>query len=408
MFDKLNENGTPNGQGFFSFHTGDGWYNTQTMTYVSPLRAFHQSENINWLIQNDANSIFDINSSRHYNYQQWAVPWGSPGHQSYGAQNAGVYFNMHNITSDDKIYDELGNLVYGSRWVVRKHLGRWIPNSDDSFDHVVSGAEAHYTLGTNPYISSGWISFLSQNIQFSSPLQCTHLATGSSTPTSPGGTSQDPSVDTWAIHLYMKEHNYLINRPIFETLEAIRNKFSEDDKYSHDNTIPWWPANEIKHLMVFPISVDGMVSSEPIVQISKHLVVNQDGSINSYAFNLNPGLYALSFYIPEEGLVELLFEVNESTVQTYPMSNYLNANIFPNPVSSNQDIIVQTTTLFNIHYEYFLTDSNGNILERKTVRGRQGEEQRFVFDSNNLPNGQLFHKFVFSDGSEQIYHSLKM
>jgi hypothetical protein len=113
-------------------------------------------------------------------------------------------------------------------------------------------------------------------------------------------------------------------------------------------------------------------------------------------------------YVAEYGFMDMFFEVEQTTLQAYPQSNYLSVDIFPVPLGANQTLSVVANSSFNLNYNYILTDEQGNILDTKTVRSRQGEEMRFIFDSKNLPIGQLFHKFVFADGSVLIYNTLKM
>lgn len=61
-----------------------------------------------------------------------------------------------------------------------------------------------------------------------------------------------------------------------------------------------------------------------------------------------------------------------------------------------------------MNYTYYLHSENGRQLDMREVRSKAEEEVEFLFDSNFLPSGLLFHKFVFEDGSELIYHTNKM
>lgn len=184
---------------------------------------------------------------------------------------------------------------------------------------------------------------------------------------------------------------------------------AQNDGYQHDNNIPWWPSNEVSHLLIFPVSVDGtLTSGEPILQISKHLLVNEDGTINSYSLGLNAGLYTVKLFVADYGLIDIFFEVDEYTVQSYPISNYLDVEIFPVPISANETLTVAANSNFTMNYTYYLTDDKGKQLAKKVVSSKPNESVEFKFDSNSLPKGQLFHKFVFEDGSETIYQSIKM
>lgn len=408
VFDALDENGNPNGQGVFTFHTGAGSFN-DIGVYVPSVRAFNLSQNINWLIDNDNGQISNINSSTHYSYPYWAVP-NAPGSQSVGAVNAEAYFQMYNITTGDKIYDEQGNVATGNRHVVYKHLGNWIPQNGSTFSTSFSGTSALSSLSNNPYISGAWLSFLNSNISFNTPLQCFHLPTGTSTPFPPGTVNQNPSTKPAPVEYLVIENNWTKpNLPVFDILQEIHDGHLEIENYVFDTPIPWWPGNEITHILVFAIDAQGnYASNEPIVQMSKHLLVNPDSTLNNFSFSLNPGLYTLKMWKPEAGFVDYYFQVEQTTTQNYPLSNYLDVTIYPVPLSANQNLTVSATTDFGLSYTYTLTDETGNIIMERTVRSGQNEEIRFILDSNTLPSGQLFHKFVFSDGSQIIYNSIKM
>jgi len=136
--------------------------------------------------------------------------------------------------------------------------------------------------------------------------------------------------------------------------------------------------------------------------------VNEDGSINSFNFTLEPGLYTLKMFVSDYGILDFYFEVDENSLQSFPLSNYLDVSIFPVPLTANETLSVVAISNFTMKYTYSLTDEKGNIIELKEVWSKPNELVKFIFDSNNLPKGQLFHKFVFSDGSEVIYQSIKM
>jgi len=78
------------------------------------------------------------------------------------------------------------------------------------------------------------------------------------------------------------------------------------------------------------------------------------------------------------------------------------------PITANETLTVKANSNFTMNYTYYLTDETGKQLSKKEVYSKPNESVEFKFDSNNLPDGQLFHKFVFEDGSETVYQSIKM
>lgn len=404
VHDKVDENGNPSGGGAHVFHSGGGH-----------LMALGVNQPLMWLQQNNTSNMTSYLSSRHYSAEKYY--WS---HLIQGLHEAGISLMMNNIQATDNIRDFTGALITsGSRFVVLKGLGKWGNHGGTTFETPDSGSSLVGDLGQAsygpPYTTTipnlqGWVNLINTFTNIDCACAPITNFTGPGGGAGTGGSGSGGSGVLWKWSTY----NFFLDNPIapnpttvFETLEAIREIFSLNEDYEHDNNIPWWPASEASHIFIFPLSVNGELGGEPI-QLSKHMVVNEDGTINSFSFNLNRGLYLIKIYSPEYGFLDKYIEIEQSGTQTYPFSNYFNATIYPIPLSSNQNLTVSATTLFNMTYEYTMSDDNGNILEHKIIRSRENEEYKFVFDSNMLPSGQLFHKFVFSDGSQLIYNSIKM
>jgi hypothetical protein len=407
VYDKIDENGESTGQGAFQFTSGGGEMNSAGVYYRS-LRGLRASQTLSWLSNYDQYDESSIFSPKHHGYNYWVY---GQGYNTQGVRNSGKYFQMNNILHNDNIRDDVGNLIVGNSYVVEKITGFWKDKDGDWFETTGDGSHYLSQYGTNP-TSVGWLNLINQKLGIE--CACNPIpSSGSGQPNIGGGYSgswlewleklkkavQKKNTNTWAKP----------NEPIFSMLESIRDDMEQEDGYEHDNVVPWWPANAVSHLMIFPISVDSTESTlEPILQISKHLVVNEDGSINSYSLELEPGLYSIKMFIEDYGLMDVFFEVNEYSIQSYPISNYLNVEIFPVPIAANETLTVKAKSNFTMKYTYYLTDDTGKQLSKKEVYSKPKESVEFKFDSNNLPDGQLFHKFVFEDGSETVYQSIKM
>jgi len=401
VYDKIDENGESTGQGAFQFTSGGGELNSAGV-YLRSLRGLRSSQTLNWLSNFDQYDESSIFSPKHHGYQYWV--YGS-GYNTQGVRNAGKYFHLNNILHNDNIRDDVGSLIVGNSYVVEKTAGFWKDKDGDWFETTSDGSHYLSQFGNEP--SVGWINLINQKLGIE--CACNPI------PSNDNDNDPDDNGRTGWHEEWYNDFAHLENNwgkpvtPIFELLEAIRIDLSNKRDYSHDNDIPWWPSNEVTHLLIFPISVDGTEAiGEPILQISKHLVVNEDGSINSYSLELEPGLYTVKMFIKDYGLMDVFFEVNEYSIQSYPISNYLNVEIFPVPITANETLTVKANSNFTMNYTYYLTDETGKQLSKKEVYSKPNESVEFKFDSNNLPDGQLFHKFVFEDGSETVYQSIKM
>lgn len=416
VYNKLDENEVPNG-GKFIFHSGGGKF-----------LAFSPSNNINWLQNHNNAPITAIYSPKHYGvqYTQWdnGAPYQTPMSQ-YGVKNDKAYVYMSNIIATDNVRDKDGELVTGNSWVVIKNLGAWGQSGGASFETVDSGTFIAGQLGVSNGSSNsvvmpnqqGWITLINQFLNIGCACAPVPNYTGPGSGNSSSGFNITGSyngsawLDAWYKYFeYWFENggNVPSNpKPIFPSLQDLRSFVTSFDGYEHDNDVPWWPANEVSHIFIHPISTDGFMTENPI-QLSKHLLTNEDGTLNNYAFHLNEGLYLVRLFVANLGLFDMYIDIEDSGVQSFPLSNYLTTQIFPVPLTDNQDLLVVASTAFKMTYEYSLTDGNGNILAERRIFARAGEEQKFIFSGVNLPSGQLFHKFVFSDGSQVVYNSIKM
>jgi hypothetical protein len=317
---------------------------------------------------------------------------------------------MQGIQAEDNIRDREGLLVTGNSWVVAKSLGQWgIDGGVYEWETAMQGSY-HGGLYTTASATAGFV-----NQYLNLGLQCISnpAAPGGSSSGGSGGSGNGSSMDDaiTAMNEFLERGisgPTAPPKPFFEIMEAMHGDIATAiDGYDHDTDVPWWPANEVTHIFVFPVSLEHEIIGDPI-QMSKHLLVNADGTINNYSLTLNQGLYVAKLFIPDHGFVEAYFESESNSVQSFPLTNYLTAEIYPVPLSADQNLTVLATTTFSMSYEYTLTDAHGNILEQKNIRARANEEQKFIFNSNSLPTGQLFHRFAFSDGSEVIYNTIKM
>lgn len=394
-YDVLDSFGNSTGEGKFQFTRGDEVNGSGTT--LAGVRGLRASQGIAHLQQFNGMPPSNIMSPRHHGRPTWDS-------QDYSLRSDQLYFQVFNLTGNDNIRDDNGHLVIGNAWVVKKVRGFWEEIGSDWFTTAHDASHYFSQWGTAP--GTAWYELINQKLG----IDCNCLPIPSNGNSS-GGVNSGSNWKEWfdKLQASVVRKWEKPNSPLFPLLEEFHNELVNEQSYNHDNDIPWWPANEVSHIMVFPLSVDGSTNSEnPIIQISKNQVINEDGSINNYSFGLEPGLYTAKMFVSDYGFIDLYFEVDEYAVQSYPISSYLNVEIFPVPFTDNQTLTVKASSNFTMNYTYYLHGENGRQLDKQVVRSKAQEEVNFIYDTNNLPSGLLFHKFVFEDGSEVIYQSTKM
>ena len=104
----------------------------------------------------------------------------------------------------------------------------------------------------------------------------------------------------------------------------------------------------------------------------------------------------------ERRIVELDKEVINATVY----ANLADVTAFPSPITNNKyDVKIDAQATLTIAYE--LRDFTGEVILTRTFNVHKGQEKTFKINHNNIPNGILFHRFVFEDGSTKSIQTIK-
>jgi hypothetical protein len=103
-----------------------------------------------------------------------------------------------------------------------------------------------------------------------------------------------------------------------------------------------------------------------------------------------------------------MFELENDTQHTLNESDMVNVNIFPNPFDSSTGQVSTTIeSLINCRYNYTIVDANNQLYHQQHGQLKANDKTELIIKAQILPSGQLFHKFVFSDGSVKILQTLK-
>jgi len=119
------------------------------------------------------------------------------------------------------------------------------------------------------------------------------------------------------------------------------------------------------------------------------------------------GLYKLTVKREEMPLFYVIFEVREPFSASVELKEYFDALMFPNPHTGNV-INATITTSAALHVNYELFDAMGNLLFDKNFQVSKDHNSDHQVDTEvYLPEGFLYHKFTFADGSFKTYTTIK-
>ena len=103
-----------------------------------------------------------------------------------------------------------------------------------------------------------------------------------------------------------------------------------------------------------------------------------------------------------------MIELENDTPHTLNKADMVSVNIFPNPIDSNTGQMSTTLeSLINCSFNYTIVDANNRLYHQDQGHLNANDQTELIIKTQNLPSGQLFHKFVFDDGSVKILQTLK-
>lgn len=134
---------------------------------------------------------------------------------------------------------------------------------------------------------------------------------------------------------------------------------------------------------------------------------NSDGTPSFPVLSLTEGLYRLNVKMKGHKLFFLVFEVRDAFDMQVELKDYFEALLFPNPHSDN-NVKANITATAALKVNYTLFNNMGNVLYERNFnlpKDHSGEHS-LKFDGY-LPDGFLYHKFTFEDGSHKTYTTIK-
>lgn len=131
-----------------------------------------------------------------------------------------------------------------------------------------------------------------------------------------------------------------------------------------------------------------------------------NGKFKGLNFTLEPGLYSIGMAFNTGEYERRIIEIDKEVINATVYANLADVSAFPSPIITNKyDVKIDAQATLTIAYE--LRDFTGELILTRTFNVHKAQEKTFKITDNNIPNGILFHRFVFEDGSTKSIQTIK-
>ena len=172
--------------------------------------------------------------------------------------------------------------------------------------------------------------------------------------------------------------------------------------------ISWWPGDDVAMVQVYKVDHNPEVQMNEPITLMPSTLIDPNGNLLPLNFTLHKGLYNVVFVDQNNNTFRVMIELENDTPHTLNKADMVSVNIFPNPIDSNTGQMSTTLeSLINCSFNYTIVDANNRLYHQDQGHLNANDQTELIIKTQNLPSGQLFHKFVFDDGSVKILQTLK-
>lgn len=163
-----------------------------------------------------------------------------------------------------------------------------------------------------------------------------------------------------------------------------------------------WPENVTQ----MTIKKQSGASSDDIV-LRYDNIFDEEGNFIGENHFIESGFYNVVYQFSDLSIGSYYFEVTESTNSTILDKDYLSYNVFPVPVTGNSfSLDLQSPKRLSFIYE--LRDFRGNLIFSSNFElDKDFEVTKLIQVNQGIPDGMLFNKMKFADGSEINFTTIK-
>jgi hypothetical protein len=388
-------------------YNGPGSYNYQLQEARDEDIDGTSSFYYEWFNASDFESFTETGGTGDPDYR--GMPFFNPAYQI----NLEPYFMIAFPPNGETYYDGFGHIIEGDIYGIKKGLGPWyMHNSEQVVNYTgdkcdMPGDQGQATFGHMR-------NFMNSELDLNQNLECAHdLGQGG--------------------YIYPDEPDYEQMVYLMGTYFGDQNTGGDDDGDNEDGggiilndgnweyyvcelmnfTLETYLDTSLRYsemlmdAQLFSILKLGDSGYEPFFIGNLTSFADSTGVPNMPVLTFDEGLYKLTFKRTGYPLFYGVFEVRNRFQATLPHKDFFSATIYPNPnVNPHFFIDVQTTARLWVRYEIF--DSNSNKLFEYTIQLPKDHDGTHRIEPDPvLPDGFLYHRFSFIDGSYETITTIK-
>lgn len=312
--------------------------------------------------------------------------------------------------SPNFLYNRFGDPIYGDVYGIKKGFGPWRNNY--FYKTAPIGIEYCNDPTSLPFL----ISQINQHVSpYDNLLLGPLLSCNGYTPIGGGVTPEEPSIDgpclvsfydllgdsnwsndegeTWDIVDLLDipcQDNFASESPVVGTTSFSGNAFT-------------WPEN-VSRITLNLIDTD---ESNETIYLTKEQFFDAENNYipNNIAFN--KGFYIIGYQGVDLSYHSYYFENKETTTFNLNQANFVNYTAYPVPITTDQfNLTVQATQRVSFTFE--VKNTSGELLFSDNYEIEKGNIlEKSIVPANGIPVGQLFNKFIFKDGTEISFQTVK-
>jgi|GEM_PF-5402568 len=348
----------------------------------------------------------NINAPRHYGFIN-----GCPTNQSGFPNNTfdGINFiKLEGVNSGDGIKNYQGGTLTGEVYGICKARGFWESNNvleSDPVNHYlvddagqVCGDLSNYEGARN--YANAHIPLASFGLELLPP--CEGFEGGGETGELEGAEIASECDGILDIFEVSGDEN------VFELLNALMSADCIDDieweNGDDEGSTFVWPHHVIRAMQIYRVDIskeDTVTSEGPIITIFRDSVYKANGEINFPTFSLKKGLYNIVFVLQDLSTFPVIHEFSQDIQNHFDESNLLTTTIYPVPLN-DLFYTIKMEAQATMDFDYYVYDSNNTSLFQHHCHLNKDQVFYLPVLSLLFPKGLIFHKFVFSDGSQKI------
>lgn len=299
------------------------------------------------------------------------------------------------ITTDDQLKDKNGVVLTGTVYSIQKDIGKWQDENFTMSDELAN--EADIPCGDFLNSITSMINHANSHINLDNNLSCNGFGGG---------------VDPWAdlpFNVWSDLHDDWVNwdEDIYDVLDTMEYVF--DDNFDGNTSgVDWWPSDDVSQIQFINIGKGvSEAATQSTIVLYRDSLFNSNGEPNYNDITLQQGLYNIHFTLAGGHTFPLILGKTNSETQGFAHTNFLDVNIYPNPITSgNLTIAMEADATLN--FDYKILDGQGaEVFNKDNITIQKDNSTDLFVPVDNFPSGTLMHVFEMSDGSTVSYNSIK-